>query len=121
MSLRWNSSGITILGLARLVGTNSTLLNTPYGMAFDSSNTLYIADHVNHRVQKLLTGTSAAVTVAGSTSGTQGSSMNQLNKPVGLLLDSNDNLYITDRSNNRVQLWTKGATSGSTVAGMKPS
>ena len=102
-----------------MTGANSSLLNMSYGTAFDSTNTLYIADYKQHRIQKLLTNTLMAVTVAGNTNGLSGTDMDRLNYPVGILFDSNDNMYITDRGNNRVQPWTKGATSGTTVAGIK--
>ena len=116
-TLRWNSTGITIAGVAAVSGANASLLRLPYGMAFDSSNNLYIADYNNHRIQKLITGTSTTVTVAGSTNGTSGTAMDRLYLPVDILFDSNDNMYITDRGNNRVQFWMKGAISGTTVAG----
>ncbi|CAF1375035.1 unnamed protein product, partial [Rotaria sordida] len=116
-TLRWNSSGITISGIADVSGTNSTLLKRPYGLAFDSSNTLYIADYSNNRIQKLITGTLICTTVAGQSDGTSGNTPDKFDRPTGILFDSNDNMYITDRVNNRVQLWNKGASSGTTVAG----
>jgi hypothetical protein len=57
-----------------------------------------------------------ATTVAGSASGS-GSSASLLNAPNGLYVDASGNLYIADASNNRVQKWAPGATSGTTVAG----
>ena len=116
--LRWNPVGVTIAGVGGVPGTNATLLRNPYGLAFDSSNTLHIVDYVNNRIQKVIPGTKMTVTVAGSSSGTSGSAMDRLSVPVDVLFDANDNMYITDRGNDRVQLWTKGATSGITVAGM---
>ncbi|CAF1487847.1 unnamed protein product [Rotaria sordida] len=116
-TLRWNSSGITLVGIAGVSGTNSTLLKIPYGLAFDSSNTLYIADYSNNRIQKLITGTLICTTAAGQSDGTSGNTPDKFNRPTGILFDSNDNMYITDRVNNRVQLWNKGASSGTTVAG----
>ena len=43
--------------------------------------------------------------------------MNQLNGPVGIFLDSNDTLYISDSSNCRVVSYLKNASSGNIVAG----
>ncbi|CAF4136506.1 unnamed protein product, partial [Rotaria sp. Silwood2] len=34
-----------------------------------------------------------------------------------VIIDSNDNIYVTDTFNYRVQLWTSGSSSGTTVAG----
>ncbi|CAF4098826.1 unnamed protein product [Adineta steineri] len=52
--------------------------------------------------------------VAGTT---QGSSANQLKNPSCLYIDNNNTLYICDHDNNRVQKWSQGATTGTTVAG----
>ena len=48
---------------------------------------------------------------------TAGSSSDKLNSPVRVLIDSNEDLYITDRANCRIQFWRKGASSGTTIAG----
>ena len=40
-----------------------------------------------------------------------------LNFPRGIFVDSNENLYVADSGNNRIQLFTPGATNGTTVAG----
>ena len=117
-TLRWKSTGVTIARIVGVFGTNASLLRNPYGLAFDSSNTLFVVDYVNNRVQKLITGTSMTVTVAGSSNATSGNASNRLYLPADILFDANDNMYITDRQNDRVQLWTKGATSGTTVAGV---
>ncbi|CAF1528889.1 unnamed protein product [Rotaria sordida] len=116
-ALRWNTSGITIVGIGSVSGKTSNLLNVPYGLGFDSSETLYIADHYNNRIQKLITSTSNCVTVAGHFNGTSGITSDRLNQPVGILFDSSDNMYVADRLNHRVQLWVKDATYGITVAG----
>ena len=94
------------------------MLNEPCGLAFDSSETLYIADLLNNRIQKLITGTSSCVTVAGETNGSIGTGSNQLSAPSSILFDSNDNMYVADRSNSRIQFYTKGGTLGITIAGM---
>lgn len=54
-------------------------------------------------------------TYAGN--GTAGSALNQLNTPMGIFLDSNDTLYITDNTNCRVVSYLKNANSGTIVAG----
>ena len=48
---------------------------------------------------------------------TQGTNISDLNGPTYITIDSNDNLYIADSGNQRVQLWNYGATYGQTVAG----
>jgi sugar lactone lactonase YvrE len=98
-------------------GIALNLLHTPYGLAFDSSNALYIADAVNNRTQKWPMGATAGTLVAGELNGALGTTAYDLDYPVGLYIDSNDNIYIADSSNSRIQLWTKGTSSGQTVAG----
>lgn len=92
-------------------------MDRPFGFALDATNTLYIADQQNHRVQKWLSGASIGSTIAGQASGTHGISLSDLYQPSAVLLDSNGDLYISDTSNNRVQFWPTVATSGTTVAG----
>ena len=98
-------------------GTNSTQLYYPYGLAFDSSNALYIPDSSNNRVQKLITGTKTCITVAGQANGTSGNSSVDLYEPADILLNTNNDIYITDRGNDRIQFWPNGATSAVTFAG----
>lgn len=40
-----------------------------------------------------------------------------MTNPWGIYVDSQGNLYVADRGNNRVQLWNLGAANGITVAG----
>lgn len=41
----------------------------------------------------------------------------QFNYPTGIAYDKEDNLYVSDMHNHRIQKWIKGATFGVTVAG----
>ena len=47
----------------------------------------------------------------------KGYAMNQFNYPTGIAYDQEENLYVSDMHNHRVQKWMKGATVGITVAG----
>lgn len=58
---------------------------------------------------------SEGITVAGGNGA--GSGVTQLNFPSSVFIDSNNNLYITDTQNHRIQKWEPGATSGTTIAG----
>jgi hypothetical protein len=57
-----------------------------------------------------------ATTVAGFTLG-GGTSASQLHLPYSLAVDSSFAVYIADRFNHRIQKWTVGAGSATTVAG----
>ncbi|CAF2936741.1 unnamed protein product [Rotaria sp. Silwood2] len=108
----WNTTGVTIAGG---YGSNASQLNYPLDVAIDSNNYLYVADFNNCRIQRWLVGNLTGVTVAGTTS-VCGSNANQLRAPTCVFVHSNGALYISDSSNTRIQRWTNGASSGTTVA-----
>jgi len=86
-------------------------------LALDWSNTLYISDARNNRVQKYLRGASFGETIAGQANGSGGSTNYTLLFPTDVALKINGDIYVVDRNNNRVQLWTSGSSTGVTVAG----
>jgi hypothetical protein len=114
---QWYAIGDTIAGLTSVTGTSGNLLSYPYDIALDSSNSLYIAERGNNRVQLWLMGASSGSTVAGQASGAAGSGINYFNRAGGVVVDSNGNLYVTDAFNYRVQFWPYGSSSGSIIAG----
>ncbi|CAF3807769.1 unnamed protein product, partial [Adineta steineri] len=117
-TFQWNFTATTVAGSAAgTSGTAASQLNEPYILKFDSSNALYISDMSNNRIQKLIIGSLNGTTVAGLASGASGSLSNTLNSPVGLALDSANNMYVSDKGNNRVMFWQSGASSGSLIAG----
>ena len=81
-------------------------LNFPAGLAFDRGN-LYIADRNNHRVRKV-DSQGIITTVAGTGiadyEGDDGPATEaSLNLPSYVVCDRNENLYISDRSNNSIR------------------
>jgi sugar lactone lactonase YvrE len=83
-------------------------LKVPAGLTFDTKGNLYIADRGNHRVRKI-NKEGIITTVAGNgTAGFSGdggpATQASLNLPSGLAVDRKGNLYISDRSNNRVRM-----------------
>jgi hypothetical protein len=115
--LRWNSTGETVAGIGAPAGISSNQLNHPVDVFVDSLNTLYIADTYNNRIQLWKYRASSRITIAGHANRSSGSNTTDLNQPGGIHIDSNGNLYIGDTQNNRIQLWTSGASSGVTFAG----
>jgi hypothetical protein len=99
------------------MGTAANQLSSPMGLALDSSNTLYIGDLNNSRVQKWPMGAWTGITVAGQASGASNSTANSLNQVGGIVIDSNDGVYVSDIFNCRIQYWPNGASSGTNVAG----
>lgn len=82
-------------------------LTWPMGLALDSKGNLYIADAGSHRIRKV-TPDGIISTVAGNGkpgfSGDGGPArLAQLNRPVFLLADSSDGLYVVDQGNRRIR------------------
>jgi uncharacterized protein (TIGR03437 family) len=87
----------------------SAELNSPEGVAVDSSGNLYIADTGNNVVRKVSGGN--ITTFAGSNglgpgyTGDGGVANGaQLDLPAGIAFDNNGNLYIADSANNAIRM-----------------
>ncbi len=98
----------------------SAQLNKPGGVAVNSAGNLYIADQFNYRVRKVSNG--VITTVAGGGSSLADSvpaTSAQLNYPIGVAVDSADNLYIAAASDNFVPGLIREVSNGTiaTVAG----
>ncbi len=98
-------------------GNDSTKLNTPGGIFVDNIGNIYIADGLNHRVQKWAPGASYGTTVAGDKNGNPGTNSSSLYIATSVFVDDSAYIYVSDYLNNRVQKWAPDATSGTTVAG----
>ena len=102
-------------------------LNQPFGIAFDSSGNLYIADNGNNRIRKItpnagVIATGIITTVAGTGIADYNgdgiaATTADLNGPSGLAVDASGNIYVTDSNNSRVREITKSSGLISTIAG----
>jgi len=106
-----------VAGVTSQPGNTANKLNEPFGLAFDYSNSLYIADLFNNRIQKYQIGALFGTTVAGQANGTGCASSVCLSTPGDVTVDTNGNIYVADTSNRRVQFWSSGSLSGITIAG----
>ncbi|CAM4765163.1 unnamed protein product [Rotaria magnacalcarata] len=114
-NLQWMTGGVTIIGNGQ--GSSEVYLAFPGGLYLEpKTQHLYVADIQNNRVLKSL-GYGEAVTVAGQSDGTGGSTADTLWSPVDVFADEYENVFVADWNNHRIQYWEKNATSGKTVAG----
>ncbi len=87
----------------------------PYGLILDSSNTLYVVERVGAGGENQ--GRVAKVTYADNAYSTTYIATG-LNYPIGISIDSSDNLYVADKNNHRILKITKteGVYSSSSIA-----
>jgi len=98
------AAGSGVPGFLDGVGT-AAQLNHPVGLAIDPQGVLYIADHFNHAIRKLLPD-GRLVTLAGS--GQRGFRDGygveaEFNGPLGLAIGPNGELYVADHLNARIR------------------
>ncbi len=96
-------------------GSGPDRLNAPSGVFVDAAGNIFVADGLNHRVQKFAPGTTIGVTVAGGNG--SGPAANQLNGPSDVFVDMNGNIFVSEENNHRIQKFALGTTTGVTVAG----
>ena len=105
--------------------TNQSGLCAPYGITFDSSGNLWVADNFNSRVLKFTapfsTGEAASFVVGQSsfTTNTCATTQDGLCRPKGVTLDPSGTLWIVDTTDNRVLSFSRFANGelASTVVG----
>ena len=87
-------------------GTGSAAsFNAPIGMQCDSSGNIYLADHYNNRIRKI-TPNAVVTTVAGSANfgGADGPALSaEFSTPLGVFLDNNGDLFVTEYDGNKVR------------------
>jgi uncharacterized protein (TIGR03437 family) len=88
--------------------TTATGVSTPSGIVFDSFGNLWLADRGNNRVLEYTypfsTGQAASLAIGQSnfTTSATATTATGFNSPRGIAIDPSGNLWVTDRSNNRV-------------------
>jgi sugar lactone lactonase YvrE len=95
-------------------------LSFPVGLALDEQARIYVTDIGDHRILRFTPPSTVGVRVAGgpfTTSANRGSTLDRLDGPAGVGVDSQGNVYVADTQNHRVVRWAPGAASGELVAG----
>ncbi|CAF4872745.1 unnamed protein product [Rotaria sp. Silwood1] len=113
-NLKWSTTGITIIGNG--YGSGPDQLQFPQGLFIEpKTQILYVADVSNNRVQRYQNG--EIKTAAGQANASSGSTSDKLNGPRDVFADENENVFVVDAGNQRIQFWEKNAKHGKTVAG----
>jgi sugar lactone lactonase YvrE len=100
----------------------SATLNSPNGVALDSSGDIYIADTNNDVIRKVTASNDIITTVAGSGSagysGDKGAATSaKLTIPDSVAVDSSGNIYIADTGNNVIREVSASSGDITTIAG----
>lgn len=123
--LRWQIGeprGFVVVG-GRGNGAGFDRMGDTYAMFIDANWNIYISEYTNHRVTLWYQGNTTAGTlvryyqahlffslfffqVAGGNGA--GSTADKFNGPWGVYVDVNGTIYVVDRLNHRVQMWTPG-------------
>ncbi len=96
-------------------GNGINQLYDPWGLYVDDDQTVYVADHSNHRIVEWKWNATSGQVVAGGNG--EGSGAHQLSYPQDVIVDKErDSLIICDRGNRRVVRWPRrNGTSGETI------
>eukprot|EP00035_Acanthoeca_spectabilis_P028152 m.469391 g.469391 ORF g.469391 m.469391 type:complete len:698 (-) comp28501_c0_seq1:273-2366(-) len=115
----------TLANFALVPGFNDgpaheALFHTPSGVAIDSADNIFVADHGNHRIRRIDGVTGEVSTVCGN--GVGGfrdgpGDTAQLFQPADVCLDAEDNLIVADSGNNLIRLVVPDTEYVRTIAG----
>ena len=94
----------------------------PTGVAVDTAGNLYVVDNGNSAIRKVLVPSGTVTTLAGSPVGNTGSANGvgtsaTFNSPCLLAINKDNNLYISDESNDLLRMIITASGSVSTLAG----
>ena len=93
------------LGTLATKGTALGKVVQPFGVESDG-HYIYVADTNNNRIEVWNDYLTAPGYTFATSFGTRGSGLGQLNKPQGIALGPNGNLYIAEQNNDRVSVWS---------------
>ena len=97
-SLNSVSNMLTVVAGSTCYGSQSNMLNSPWGIFVDVNIDLYVADCGNNRIQLFSSDQLDGRTVAGSTA----AGTITLSCPSGIVLDADKYLFIVDMNNHRI-------------------
>ncbi|MFI5141167.1 MAG: hypothetical protein ACHQII_02320, partial [Bacteroidia bacterium] len=112
-------AGSTSVGSSNGTGTGASF-NQVEGITYDSLGNLYVADHYNNMIRKIVIASGLVTTVAGSTTAGLVNGVGtaaQFNGPIGVACDGKGNLFVTDGYNNIIRKIVLSTGVVSTLAG----
>jgi hypothetical protein len=78
--------------------------NIANGIVVDNAKNLFVADRLNHAIRKISPNGEVTTFAGGSQGNKDGEGKNaQFSYPVGLAIDTNDNIYLTDLGSSRIR------------------
>ncbi len=110
-------AGSGVAGDTDAVGVNASFF-LPISIVIDSNNNLFVADLGNYAIRKITpAGVVSTVAGSGSSGDTDAVGTNaSFSYPSGIAIDSSDNLFVTDTTNNKIRKITPAGVV-STIAG----
>jgi DNA-binding beta-propeller fold protein YncE len=99
----FNVAGKMLTAITQGVGEGD--LGLPRGAAVDDAGRLFVADTSDHQVRVYTVGTTGTVPAYIGSFGEEGQQDGMFEYPNGVATDKRAHIYITDRENNRVQVW----------------
>ena len=101
--LVFNVAGKALATIGSGIGEGD--LGLPRGAAVDDSQRLYVADTSDHQIRVYLIEDSKAMPTYVGSFGGEGQTDGTFEYPNGVATDTRAHIYVTDRENNRVQVW----------------
>ena len=92
------------LGVTGEAGTDGAHFDWPVSIAFNSAGDIYVSDFHNHRIQ-VFDDTGFYKDQSIGQTGVSGSDNAHFNSPARLAIDADDNIYVPDLFNHRVQIF----------------
>lgn len=100
-------------------GSSNTKLYSPVGLYLDIvTNSLYITNYDAYNIVRWVIGDSTWTLVAGNPNRIPGTTSIALYGPTYLIFDPDNNMYVADAINHRIQFFLAGQTNATTIAGV---
>jgi sugar lactone lactonase YvrE len=114
VSSKWTQNAVTMAG-GHGGGSGLDQLYHPFSLYVDEDQTIYVAEHFNHRITEWKSGATSGRVVAGGNE--PGNRNDQLHCPIGVMVDKkNNSLIISEHGNGRIVRWPhRNGTSGEII------